>query len=243
MFTIRSLTQERKQDDDQHYDPKEVNAVAIARESFSGRYLTDSQFDEAMAITGIIEREITKSGAFKEKLGDYAYAMARTEKLDAMKAENTIRDLFKSRVGQSMNQMREGLMAREEKLTGQEKAAAYDHAMGMARMIRDGIKMPFHRAYAHQAQGLAQDLGITDAGAKSLMQEAFRTKENRELYDWGKELEDRYYRPQIEAEKKEREQGRTNSGSDADLLDTGTSETARSNAGRPRQRSRSGPRP
>ena len=55
-------------------EPKEQERLLVARESFSGRLLTDAQFDEAMAITGIIEREIQKIGAFKEKLGDYAYA-------------------------------------------------------------------------------------------------------------------------------------------------------------------------
>jgi len=48
-----------------------------ARENFSGRLLTEPQFDEAMAITGIIEREIQRTGTFKEKLGDYAHAFAR----------------------------------------------------------------------------------------------------------------------------------------------------------------------
>jgi hypothetical protein len=61
--------------------------LAAARESFSGRLLSDAQFKEAIAITGIIEREIHCSGTFKEKLSDYSYAFARTERFDAAKAE------------------------------------------------------------------------------------------------------------------------------------------------------------
>ena len=47
------------------YNPKEQERMLEARESFSGRLLTDAQFDEAMALTGIIEREIRKNGAFR----------------------------------------------------------------------------------------------------------------------------------------------------------------------------------
>jgi len=192
-----------------HYTPAETDRVVSARDSFSGRLLTNSQFDEAMSVTGIIEREIKKSGAFKDKLGDFAHAFARSEKFDAMKAETIIRDLFKERCGQTMNQMREGLMEREQKLTDIQRKDALGHAREVGQMIEQGNKMPFHRAYAHQAQELADNLDITDAGAKSLMKEEFKASEGKELYDWGKEQEDKYYRPQIEAEKQQREAGRT----------------------------------
>ena len=79
--------------------PNARPGLDVARESFSGRLLTNAQFEEAMAITGIIRREIQNSGSFKEKLGDYAHAFARTEKFDVMKAETIIRDLFKARTG------------------------------------------------------------------------------------------------------------------------------------------------
>jgi hypothetical protein len=177
-----------------------------ARESFSGRLLTDPQFEEAIAITRIIEREIRKSGAFKDKLGDYAYAMARTEKIDAMKAESTIRDLFRVRTGQTMNQMREALAQREDKLPKDAGQKAYDHAMQIGHIVTEGDKVSFFRAYAYQAQELAADLGITDSGARALMRDNFKAAENRELADWGKELDEQYYRPQIEAEKEQREQ-------------------------------------
>jgi len=194
-----------------HYTPKETERVVSARDSFSGRLLTNSQFDEAMSVTGIIEREIKKSGAFKDKLGDYAHAFARSEKFDAMKAETIIRDLFKERCGQTMNQIREGLMEREQNLTDIQRKQALGHAREVGQMIEQGNKMPFHRAYAQQAQELADTLDITDAGAKSLMKEEFKGSEGKELYDWGKEQEEKYYRPQIEAEKQQRESTRTQS--------------------------------
>jgi len=190
------------------YDPKEMANVTKSRESFSGRMLTDPQFDEAMAITGIIEREINKTGKFKEKLGDYSYAFARSEKFDVMKAETIIRDLFKERTGITMNQMREALVKREEKLTDTQKRGAHIHAVEVGRMIEQGNKMPFHRAYAHQAKELAIELNITETGAKKLMKEEFKAIEGKELYDTGKEIEEKYYRPQIEAEKQQRIEAR-----------------------------------
>jgi len=68
--------------------------------------------------------------------------------------------------------------------------------------------MPFHRAYAHQARELAIELKITETGAKKLMKEEFKNIEGKELYDVCKELEEKYYRPQIEAEKQQREEAR-----------------------------------
>jgi hypothetical protein len=184
-----------------HYTNDEAQRVGAARESFAGRLLTDGQFTEAMAITGIIEGEIRKSGTFKEKLGDYAHAFSRTEKFDAMKAESTLRDLFKARTGQSMNQLREELLERENALDDIIDEQVKTVTRDIGPMIKDGNKMPFHRAYDFQASVLATDLGITNAGAKRLMTEVFREEADGELYEWGKGLEEKYYRPQIEAEK------------------------------------------
>lgn len=187
-----------------YFDPKETDRVALARDSFAGRLLTDTQFNEAMAITGIIESEIKKSGTFREKLGDYAHAFARTEKFDAVKAETTLRDLFKARTGQSMNEMREQLMEREKGLADLDPEMVKDFTRAIGPMIKEGNKMTFHRAYDVQAGQLANELGITNSGAKRLMTETFRQEAGSELYDWGKGLEEKYYRPQIEAEKQER---------------------------------------
>jgi len=183
----------------------EADRLKSARESFSGRLLTDAQFDESIAITGIVEREIQKSGAFKDKLGDYAYAFARSEKFDVMKAETVLRDLFKERTGQSMNELRKELVEREDNLTEQARQSAYNHATGLGDLIENGNKISFNRAFAQQAQTLATELQITDIGAKRLMSDEFKSAEGSELYDWGKELEEQFYRPQIEAGKQQRE--------------------------------------
>lgn len=182
-----------------------MNTLAAARESFSGRLLTGPQFEEAIAIPQIVEREIQKTGAFKDKLGDYAYAFARSERFDAMKAETIVRDLFKERTGMTMNALREKFAKREETISDADRQKAYDHACAVGDMIEAGKKMSFARAYAHQAEALSRQLGTTDAFAKTLMKDEFKAVEKTELYDWGKQLEEKFYRPQIEAEAKERE--------------------------------------
>lgn len=194
-----------------YYDQEENQRVAAARESFSGRLLTDRQFDEAITLTGIIEKEIARSGAFKDKLGDYSYAFARSEKFDAAKSETVLRDLFKERTGQTMNQMREAFSERAQKLSDAQKQSAYQYATGIGDLIENGDKINFNRAFAHQAQSLAAELSITDAYAKSLMIEEFRSVENAELYDWGKDIESQFYRPQIEAEKQRQDRLRKQS--------------------------------
>lgn len=213
------------------YEPKENKRVAAARESFSGRLLTDRQFDDAMTITGVIEREFKNSGAFKDKLGDYAYAFARSEKFDAVKAETILRDLFKERTGQTMNQLREELVKREEAITDEHRAQAYARACEIGDMMENGVKLSFHRAYAHQAQQLAGEIGMTDTCAKRLMREEFAAAESSELHDWGKELDERFYRPQIDAEKAGREEREP----------TQKRETGARQNGRSSYRSRTGP--
>lgn len=209
--------------------PNKNERLTAARESFSGRLLTDRQFADAMTVTGIIEREIKTSGTFKDKLGDYAYAFARSEKFDAVKAESILRDLFKERTGQTMNQMREDLAKREETISEDSRQQAYNWACAISDLMENGEKLSFHRAYAHQAQQYAEQIGVTDACAKRLMREEFASVEGVELQTWGKELDDQFYRPQIDAEKTEREQSRARP-------DGGVRQGARSSF-----RSRSGP--
>jgi hypothetical protein len=232
---------------DYFYDPQEKDRVMEARESFSGRLLTDAQFDESMAITGILEREIRKNGAFKDKLGDYAFAFSRTEKMDPARAESTLRDQFKARTGQTMNQMREQLLEREEKLTPAQTKLGYDYALAVGEMIEKGDKINFNRAFAHQGQEMARELDITDAGGKRIMKDEFKAAEGSELYDWGKELEERFYRPQIEAEKqRSRDNGDGNGGSRSRSEDgDGPRRSARrdSGDGEARRRTQSRPRP
>lgn len=221
------------------FDPKEMERVSAARESFSGRMLTNHQYHDIVAIVGILKREILKGGAFKEKLGDFSYAFARTEKMDIGRTEIILRDHFKEITGQTMNQLREELLANEEKLverrTDQQRQAIYDRALAAGDMIEKGDKISLHRAFAHHGEELGRELGITDAAAKRLMKEEFKAAEGSELYDWLKDREDRFFRPQIEAEKQraeertQRERGRSadRSRNDRDDVRGGRSEERR----------------
>lgn len=186
----------------------ETERIAQARESFSGRLLSDAQFDEAIAITRIIEREIDKTGTFKEKLGDYAYVYARSQRMDAQRAENILRDLYKERTGQTMNQLRETLMKHEEALSDTDLAQGYEHAVRIGERVERGDKMAFSRAYATEAQAMARKLGVTDSFARRVMTEEFQAAETMKLADWGKELDTQHFQPQIEAEKEQRAQAR-----------------------------------
>ncbi|MDD9911201.1 MAG: hypothetical protein OXR62_16155 [Ahrensia sp.] len=188
-----------------HFEPKEMEAVAQARDSFSGRLLTDAQFNDFVAVSGILESEIRQTGTFKEKLTDYSHALARTSNMDAMKAETTLRDIFRARTGQTMNQLREELIENEEKLPEEARDYAREMVKQTGEAIKHGDKMPFYRAYDHHAGEMAQEFNITNVGARRVMNEVFREERDSELRDWGKELEEKYYRPQIEAEKQERQ--------------------------------------
>jgi len=162
------------------YEPIDHGTVAKTRESFSARLLTDPQFEEFASICGILHREIHRSGSFIEKLETYAFAVSRTEKgINAAKADTILRDIFKGLFGQSLDQLRKQLLKAEDEL--------------------------FYRAYAEQASLMAIELGVTDVFAKKLIAEQFKTAEAREFYEEGKQFEDKFYRPQIEAEKRKRE--------------------------------------
>ena len=195
-----------------HYDTQdEAHRVAEARDSYSARLLTNGQFEEALANTHIIEREIKRSGSFKEKLGDYAHAFARMQGFDTMKGETILRDIYKARTGETMNQTREVLMEREEKVGDRMGEDAYRHATEIADLMEHGVKMCFRRAAAQKAETLAMEHGTTERFAYRKMAEEFEAAENMKLSDWGKELEEKFFRPQIEAEMAEREKAREQS--------------------------------
>ena len=179
-----------------------------ARSSFTGKTLTASQFDESWAIAGVMEREIRKTGSFREKLTDYAHAFSRSEKFDALKGETILRDIFKSRYGQTMNQTREGLMDREATLRESGQDQALHHSRSIEGMIKDGETMPFYRAYDHAAVNMATQHNITESGAKVLMKDAFAYAEGRELYAASKELEQQFHTPKREAERAARQENR-----------------------------------
>ena len=187
------------------YTPKEMKRVSQSRDSFSGRLLSDPHYDEAMMITGIIEKEIQSTGRFKEVLNEYSAAYAHTKKnLSVVNAEKIMRDLFKERTGLSMNEMRESFVQREESLSQQQRTAAFPYAKEVGSMIEQGNKISFHRAFSHQAKQYATELNITDLGAKRIMSQQFEAVQGEKLYDWGKAKEKEFYRPQIEKEKQAR---------------------------------------
>lgn len=173
-----------------------------AHRSYTGSRLTDSQFEEAYNITGIVNREIQKTGSFREKLTDYAHAFARSQKFDALRGETILRDLYTARYGESMNQTREKLMDRVDQLQDRlDKTRVLDHAQSMEGMIKDGPTMPFYQAFDIAGVTMAREFGITENAAKMLMKDNFEEAEGRELYAWGKDLEDRFHRPVAEAER------------------------------------------
>ncbi len=205
-----------------------------ARECFSARLLSDAQYFECKSVARIIEREILNSGTFKEKLGDYAYALARSQKFDVAKAETILRDVFKASTGQSMNQMRESLANNLEAINDDNRSQAYQSACDIGDIMENGDKLTFNRVLASQAQSLAKEFGITDIAARRIMSDEFDKVEGSKLYDWGKELDEQFFRPQINAEKQQREADQSSNGRTR-------TRTKSNSTGRSRQRTRSGP--
>lgn len=188
------------------YEPIDTGMIAQCRDGFSTRLLTDPQFEEFVSICTILNREIHKSGSFIEKLENYAFTISRSEKgINAGKAETIIRDLFKDMFGQSMDQMRKALHKTEENLPADVLANGYDFAIQTLKMIEEGNKIAFHRAYAHQAALMAVETSITDLAAKKIISEQYEAQEGHAFYEVGKQVEDKFYTPQIEAEKRQRE--------------------------------------
>jgi hypothetical protein len=188
-------------------DQRSINqqSYAAARESFSGRLLTDSQFEDLIAITEIIKREIHKTGLFKEKLSDYAHAFSRTQKFDQIKTQTIIRDLYKEHTGMTLNQTREKLLSQEESLSPHQRYEGLKFAEAVEPMMRDGNKISFNRAASRQAADMAAQLKITEVGAKRIMAETFKEKHGEDFYSWGKDvLDEQYFRPQIDAERRQR---------------------------------------
>lgn len=186
--------------------PSFKDRVIEARESFSGKSLTQSQFQEAWAISGIIHQEIQKNGSFRDPLTDYSHTYARTKKFDAMRGEAILRDIYTGRYGQSMNQTREALMDQEKALIAspekqtETQAHALNAAESVESMIKEGSTQPFYKAYDTASVQLASDIKITQIGAKALMKDAYKNTHDRELYDHGKKVEEAYHKPVREAE-------------------------------------------
>ncbi|MEO1688248.1 MAG: hypothetical protein AAFU61_10115 [Pseudomonadota bacterium] len=177
-----------------------TDAERAARESFSGKGLTETQFQEAWAISRILEAEIQRSGSFRDKLTDYAHAFSREEKFDALRGESILRDIFTARIGQSMNQLREGLSEREAQLPETARERALTCAETIGDLIRKPPTQPFYKVWDLAAVGLAREFGITQAGAKTLMKDAYFEAHRRDLYAAAKEIEAEHYHPERKPE-------------------------------------------
>ncbi len=181
----------------------DAERIAAAKQSFTGRALTESQFDQSWALADVLKRNIESTGSFREQLTDHAHAFARTERFDSMKAETILRDQFKEKFGQTMNQMREDLLEREDHVRDIAKDQALERARAIGPAIREGETKPFWQAHDQEATRLAKDLNITESGAKTMMRETFQEAEGKELYSYGKELEERHHVPAREARREE----------------------------------------
>ncbi|TPW33126.1 hypothetical protein FJU08_00730 [Martelella alba] len=182
----------------------EPNLRETIRNSPAGKTLTESQFDEALMITGIIDREIHKSGAFREKLTAYAGSFAQGQPFDALKGEAMIRDIYKARYGETMNAVREKLVEREAQVHDALRQDALPAARSILTRIREGETMPFYRAHDDAAIALAAKWSVTEQSAKVAMHETFRENEGRELYEAGKEAEKTYHQSARDAGRAER---------------------------------------
>lgn len=200
------------------YHGEEQQRVAEGRTSFSGHMQTDRQYEDFMAITGIIQRQLEETGSHVEPLKNFSETMARTERIDWTRAENIIRDLFKIRTGMTMNEMRETLLEKQKQILDPNnpdadrlKQTGYQAALASGQMVKEGTKVNFYRALAHEAAQFATEHGVTHVGAKQFIAECFKETENQELREWGKELDNKYYRPQIDAEKQKQSRPRQQS--------------------------------
>lgn len=107
-----------------------------------------------------------------------------------------------------MNELRENLAKNFDALADEQRSLGFEFAKAALTMVEEGDKIAFHRAFAHQAALMATELSITDYAAKQLMSEQYELQEKSEFYEVGKQVEDKFYRPQIEAEKRQRKSSR-----------------------------------
>lgn len=191
------------------YDHLEFGAVAECRNGFHTNYMTDPQFEMFVPMCAMLNREIHKSGSFFELLENLAFVASKNERyINADKAEDILRGLFKDLFGTTPDGLRQTLAKNLEALSDDQKALGYEFAKAALALVEEGDKIPFHRAFAQQAAIMATELSITDYAAKQIMSEQFEAHEEREFYETGKETEDKFYRPQIEAEKRKRQSRR-----------------------------------
>ncbi len=185
--------------------------LANARNSYIAKTLTEAQWDMAVDVASIINRQIQKTGSFREALTDYAHAFSRSEKFDAAKGEIIIRDVFAAQYGQTMNALRETLLGNEKNLPENAREQGIQSARQALDSIAQGETEPFFKTYDRESKKLALALNITESGAKKIMVESYRAIEGRELYESGKELEELHHKPKVDEARTERKNTRSQS--------------------------------
>ena len=90
-------------------------------------------------------------------------------------------------------------MAAEENLPQPAKTRALDCAEAIGDLIQAPPTQPFYQAYDRAAVTLANELKITQPGAKALMKEVFQEHHQKELHEHGKDIEEAYHKPVREA--------------------------------------------
>ena len=174
-------------------NPTPENPRETALQSYSGQRMTNAEFEDAYAICGIIAREIKRSGSFFEARENYAFSFSKGKKISTEQAQDALGDVFKARHGQTMNEMREAVIAQDQKVTAK-MAAPYAEKVG--QLIQEGETMPYYKALDQSSAEMAGAHGMTQNHAKSLMKEA-----KGDLYDLGKELQAAYHEPAVAARK------------------------------------------
>ncbi len=175
------------------------------RQSYSGGSMTESQIDKSIHFAGIVRRDIQKTGSFIKPVSRYAETYAEGERFDATRAETIIRDAFKAVYSESMNEMRLRLAERENSLRDAGSEQALYYAERMLRDIQEGQTMPLYQADDRAAVAMAQQHGITEIGARSMMKEVYQAATGRNLYEVGKELERTHHTPKKEAARMEKQ--------------------------------------
>lgn len=186
-------------------------ADAKPRNNHIAQTLTESQSDIAKNLASIINRQIHKTGSFREPLTDYAHAYSRSEKFDAATGEVIIREVFTAEYGQTMNALRETLLNNEKNLPESARERAIQAARQTLDSIAQGETEPFFKAYDRESNKLAQALNITESGAKKIMVESYRAIEGRELYEAGKALVEQHHKPKFDEARVERKTARSRS--------------------------------
>ena len=182
------------------YDPKMVV-----------KNLTGSQKEELQMISHIMAREIQKNGSFSDKLDDYSYAYSKSQdRVTAEKANGYIRAQFQVDHGQTMKDMMDKLRAKEEKLD--------EHSLGLARNFAHCIEkemkagdVPFYLAYDNQGRKFAEQFGVTERKAKSLIKTSFEDNSEHDFYNYHKGIEKIHYKSEPRAETQEQQRARSQS--------------------------------